>query len=130
MLRQVLVQQFYTDARDRLRPRDEKVGLSPAGRRIQSPYDTDARYVGRNDTKWTGYLAHVTETCDDKGTNVITDVATLVSAGDIKALPGIHQRLAQRRLLPAQHLVDTGYTSAAVIDEAARAHNTENWWGR
>ncbi|WP_433462766.1 IS1182 family transposase [Spirillospora sp. CA-128828] len=125
VLRQVLLQQFYTDAGDRLRPRDEKAGLPPAGRRIQSPYDTDARYVSRNDTKWTGYLAHVTETCDDEGTNVITDVATLVSAGDIKALPGIHQRLAHRRLLPAQHLVDAGYTSAVAIDDTARAHNTE-----
>lgn len=79
---------------------------------------------------WTGYLAHVTETCDDEGTNVITDVATVVWAGDIKAMPGIHQRLAHRRLLPAQHLADAGYTSAIAIDDAARAHNTELVWGR
>ncbi|MEU3756680.1 transposase [Streptomyces olivoreticuli] len=121
-LRRILLQQFYVDARDRLRPRDEKAGLPPAGLRIESPYDIEARHVSRNDKKWTGYHAHVTETCDDGSVNVITDVATMVSAADIKALPGIHQRLGRRRLLPEEHLVDSGYTSAAAIDTASREH--------
>ncbi|MER5185586.1 transposase [Streptomyces sp. NPDC002896] len=37
-------------------------------------------------------------------------------------LPGIHARLKRRRLLPATHLVDGGYTSVALFDTAARTH--------
>ncbi|WP_016825817.1 IS1182 family transposase [Streptomyces viridosporus] len=121
-LRQIMVQQFVVDARGRLRPRREKDGQPPAGLQIRSPYDLQARFVLRGNTRWTGYLAHVTETCDDNSVNVITDVATLVSSGDSRALPGIHARLKQRRLLPAEHLVDGGYTSTAGFDAASRAH--------
>jgi hypothetical protein len=42
---------------------------------------------------------------------VITGVATTSAAtNDAQALPGIHTRLARRGLLPAEHLVDGGYT--------------------
>ncbi|MEU5431098.1 hypothetical protein AB0H73_36590 [Streptomyces olivoreticuli] len=40
----------------------------------------------------------MTETCNDKSVNVITDVATVVSSADSQALPSIHARL--RRLRP------------------------------
>ena len=50
-------------------------GLPPSAARIVSPYDLAARYSRRGQvTRWTGYLAHVTETCSDDGPNVITDV--------------------------------------------------------
>ena len=126
-LRQIMVQRFVTDARGKLRPRREEDGFAPAGRAICSPYDLDARFVLRGNTRWTGYLAHVTETCDpDPGTvNVITDVATIVSSADNAALPGIQTRLQRRGLLPAQHLVDGGYTSVALLDAAARDHQVE-----
>jgi transposase len=126
-LRQIMVQQFVTGTRGRLRPRREEDGLPPAGRRICSPYDLDARFVLRGHTRWTGYLAHVTETCDPApGTvNVITDVATIVSSADNVALPAIHTRLQRRGLLPAQHLVDGGYTSVALLDAAAHDHQVE-----
>jgi hypothetical protein len=65
---------------------------------------------------------HVTETCDAKRVNVITDVATAVSGADSQALPGIHARLRRLRLLPGKHLVDGGYTSVAGMDDAARLH--------
>ncbi|MGF6947070.1 hypothetical protein BKA18_006923 [Streptomyces auratus] len=43
---------------------------------------------------------------------MITDVATTGATNyEAKALPGIHTRLKQRGLLPAEHLVDGGYTS-------------------
>ncbi|MFD4835362.1 IS1182 family transposase [Streptomyces uncialis] len=121
-LRQIVVQNFLVDSHGRLRPRTEKDGLPPARVRIESPYDLQARWVRRGHRRWTGYLAHVTETCDEKGVNVITDVATTVPTADITALPGIHARLKRRRLLPAQHLVDGGYTSVAALDSAARSH--------
>ncbi|MFJ8932894.1 transposase [Streptomyces sp. NPDC102364] len=100
-LRQIMVQQFLVDARGRLRPRAPRDGLVPPKVRIESPYELEARWVRRGNTRWTGYLAHVTETCDESGTNVITDVATMVSAADSQALPGIHARLQHRRLLPS-----------------------------
>ncbi|MGW2089273.1 hypothetical protein [Streptomyces sp. NPDC001880] len=51
---------------------------------------------------------------------MITDVATTVPTADSTALPGIHARLRRRRLLPAQHLVDGGYTSVALMDAERR----------
>jgi hypothetical protein len=122
VLRRIMVQHFVIDARGRLRPRTDKDGHPPIGQRLESPYDTEARYVRRGHRSWTGYLAHVTETCDDKSVNVITDVATTVCTGDSTALPGIHTRLRRRRLLPAEHLLDGGYLSVAGLDEAARRH--------
>jgi hypothetical protein len=122
VLRQILVQHFLVDGRGRFRPRTERDGQPPSRVRIESPYETEARWTRRGDTRWTGYLVHVTETCDDKSVNVITDVATAVSSADSQALPGIHTRLRRLRLLPGQHLVDGGYTSVAGMDDAARLH--------
>ena len=91
-LRQVLVQNYYWDAAGRLRWRDDEggSGLPPSAARIVSPYDLAARYARRGQvTRWTGYLAHVTETCSDDGPNVITDVATMPAASaDTLALAG------------------------------------------
>ncbi|MGW7446934.1 hypothetical protein [Kitasatospora sp. NPDC054795] len=35
-----------------------------------------ARFARRGDTRWKGFLAHVTETCDEGAVNVIADVTT------------------------------------------------------
>ncbi|MET7479101.1 hypothetical protein ABZT17_32725 [Streptomyces sp. NPDC005648] len=54
---------------------------------------------------------------------MITDVATTAATThDSQVLPGIHTRLARRGLLPAEHLVDTGYTSLPHLEQAAREH--------
>jgi hypothetical protein len=54
---------------------------------------------------------------------VITDVATTsATTNDGQALPAIHTRLARRGLLPAEHLVDGGYTSLVHLERAAREH--------
>ncbi|GAA2262458.1 hypothetical protein GCM10010232_62580 [Streptomyces amakusaensis] len=50
---------------------------------------------------------------------MITDVVT---THDSQVLPGIHARLSRRRLLPAEHLVDVGYTSLPHLEQAARQH--------
>ncbi|MEU3099431.1 transposase [Streptomyces sp. NPDC006967] len=122
VLRTILVQHVLVDAKGRFRPRTMRDGRPPSRIQIESPYETEARWTRRGDTRWTGYLAHVTETCDDKRINVITDVATAVSSADSQALPGIHARLRRLRLLPDRHLVDGGYTSVAGLDAAARLH--------
>ncbi|WP_275561333.1 transposase [Streptomyces sp. 5-6(2022)] len=62
-------------------------------------------------------------TCAFGSVNVITDVATTSAAtNDGQALPGIHTRLARRGLLPAEHLVDGGYTSLVHLERAEREH--------
>ena len=103
-VRQVMVQNYHWDAAGRLRWRDDDdgSGLPPSAARIVSPYDLAARYARRGQvTRWTGYLAHVTETCSDDGPNIITDVATMpATSADTLALAGIHARLEHRGLLP------------------------------
>ncbi|MFZ4296599.1 hypothetical protein ACOZE3_01550 [Streptomyces cinereoruber] len=109
-LRQIMVQNFLVDARGALRPRAEKDGRPKGAARLTSPYDPDARRAIRGNTRWNGYLVHVTETCDaDARVDLITDIATTSPIRDTQALPGIHAR----QLLPAQHLVDSGYISTA-----------------
>src|SRR5689334_11018995 len=114
-LRQILVQNYHWDPAGRLRWRDDEGGAGPppSAARIVSPYDLAARYSRRGQvTRWTGYLAHLTETCAEDGPNVITDVATMPAASDDRqALAGIHARLERRRLLPGEHLVDRGHPS-------------------
>jgi transposase len=125
-LRQVLAQNYYWDASGQLRWRDDEggSGLPPSAARIVSPYDPAARYSRRGQvTRWTGYLAHVTETCADDAPNVITDVATMpATSDDRQALAGIHARLERRGLLPAAHLTDGGYTSLVHMERAGREH--------
>lgn len=105
--RQIMVQNFLLDTRGTLRPRTEKDGQPKGALRTVSPYDREARRAIRGNTRWSGYLVHITETCDaDSRVNLITDIATTTPTRDTKALPGIHHRLRDRRLLPGQHLVD------------------------
>ncbi|MFF7139464.1 IS1182 family transposase [Streptomyces sp. NPDC008196] len=123
-LRQIFLQNYWVDDRVRVQWREpDEAGLPPSSTAIVSPYDLTARYSRRNDTRWKGFLAHVTETCDDDTVNIITDVTTTpATLYDIRALPAIHDRLAQRDLLPDEHLVDGGYTSIVQQDQSAREH--------
>ena len=125
-LRQILVQNYHWDPAGRLRWRDDEGGggLPPSAARIVSPYDPAARYARRGQvTRWTGYLAHVTETCSADGPNVITDVATMpATSADTAAVAGIHARLERRGLLPGEHLADGGYTSLVHMERAGREH--------
>ncbi|MFE1285830.1 hypothetical protein [Streptomyces sp. NPDC058751] len=114
-----MAQHFLVDGRGKFRPRTERGGQPLSRIRIEPPYEAEARWARRGDTRWTGCLVHVTETCDDKGVNVVTDVATVVPSADSQALPGIHACLRRLRPLPGQRLVDGGYTSVAGMDEAA-----------
>ncbi|WP_326793873.1 IS1182 family transposase (plasmid) [Streptomyces sp. NBC_00841] len=124
-LRQIVVQHYYRDTAGRLswRTTDDD-GLPPSSSAIVSPYDITARYVRHGHIiRWKGFAAHLTETCASDSVNVITDVATTSAAtNDGQALPGIHTRLARRGLLPAEHLVDGGYTSLVHLERADREH--------
>ena len=84
--------------------------LPPAPQLISSPYDPDARWSKKRDTSWVGYKVHLTETCDDDLPRVITNVETTnATTADHSLTDIIHTHLAERDLLPSEHIVDTGY---------------------
>jgi transposase len=111
ILRQVWVQQYYVQE-DQVRWRTEK-DSPPNTLRIQSPYDPEARNRTKRTTNWTGYVAHLTETCDEELPHLITDVQTTeATRNDVLMTDVVHASLADKDLLPAEHFLDTGYMSA------------------
>jgi transposase len=134
VLRRVLVQNYVitTDTRGRevVRAREADTdGLPPGSTRLTSPYDTDARWAAKgDDLYWNGYKIHITETCDPPAPapssaepdgerpNIIVGVATTeASVPDAAMTEKIHATLAGRDLLPGEHLLDSGYPSAALV---------------
>ena len=66
--------------------------LSRAAEAIESPYDTDARYRSRYSTNWTGYMVHITETCEDDDVHLITHVETTeATVHESQKTESIHQ---------------------------------------
>jgi len=99
----------------------------PASRHlIQSPYDPDARYATKRKQSWNGYVVHMTESCDAELPNLITHVETRPAAtSDVEVVDEIHNALAEKSLLPDEHYVDAGYTSAATLLEMQQQHQVE-----
>jgi transposase len=116
ILRQVWIQQFYLKE-DTLSIRTTKKYQLPPGKRlIQTPYDPEARYRTKRQTKCTGYAAHLTESCDEAMPNLITHVATTPAATDDAGMVSrIHCDLAAKTLLPMEHLVDAAYNDAQTL---------------
>jgi len=107
-LRLVWLHQFY-QAEAGLKLRDAK-DLPPASIRFNSPYDTQAHYSRKRETKWIGYKVHLSETCDEGKPQLITHVETTPGfISDRGMLPLIHNKLADKGCLPGEHLVDGGY---------------------
>ncbi len=68
------------------------------------------------DHVWEGYGLHWTETCEPDRPHLITDVTVVpATTPDVTQVAGIHARLTARNLLPAEHLVDAGYTAGHVL---------------
>ena len=124
VLRQVWVQQYYTDADGVVSWRDEKLGQAPRERRLDTPYDLDVRYAKKGTTEWDGYKVHMTETCDPPGDeptlHAIVHVATTpATTADVTALTPIHTALQAKALLPSLHFMDGGYVDAGELVAAA-----------
>lgn len=86
----------------------------PSEVQIRSPYDVEARLSVKRETVWTGYKVHLTETCDEGQPHLISQVLTTASTlPDSCATPLIHALMGQTQRMPAQHLVDEGYTQAS-----------------
>jgi transposase len=123
-LRRVWAEQFVGDP-GQLAFREVKDMPSSAGL-IASPYDVEARYSTKRDIEWVGYKVHLTETCDEGRPNLIVHVETTpATTPDDNMLPVIHESLKERDLLPSEHLVDKGYTDAAVLVESKRDYGVD-----
>lgn len=100
--------------------------LPPNAQQIVSPYDPDARWSKKRSTHWTGYKVHLTETADEEGPNLITHVATTpATTQDVNLTTSIHANLAERDLLPAEHIVDAAYVSSEVVVGSRAEHDIE-----
>ena len=108
IMRQVWIQQYYVEE-SQLKWR-EQADLPPHSLLIQSPYDIDIRNRTKRTLNWTGYALHLTETCDEERPHLIVNVETTpATTADIRTLDQVHTNLAQKELLPAEHLVDSSY---------------------
>jgi transposase len=96
-----------------LKPKQE---LSRATEGIESPYDIQARYRNKGNTKWVGYMAHFSETCDDEAVHLITHTHTTpATVHEAQYTQGIHEGLMEKGLPPREHLVDSAYIGAELL---------------
>ena len=113
-LRRIWSQQ-YEDGGDGPRFRSP-AELAPAADLACSPYDADARFSNRHELGWTGYLMHLTETCDPDLPSLVVGVETTsATTPDCHALPSIQAHLAARTRLPSIQLADGGYVTAQAL---------------
>jgi len=124
ILRQVWVQQYYGP--------EEPVcwrasgDVPPAECLIHSPYDIEARYSIKRGMPWLGYKVHLTETCDEDTPHLITQVETTAATVQDDAVTArIQDDLAARGIVPAVHLVDAGYTTAAHLVTSRDEHGID-----
>lgn len=109
ILREIWEQQYVVETEGGLRVRDPKE-MPEAARRVESPYETEARYSTKGGMSWVGYKVHLTESCDEGLPHLITNVHTTVATGtDVKQLPSIQEGLAASGVLPAEQLADSSY---------------------
>lgn len=126
VLRAVWVQQFYAPDEHGTVCWREAADRPPNAQLIVSPYDPEARLSTKRDMDWVGYKVHLTETCAENAPYLITHVeTTAATTQDRQALAPIHQALAARELLPAEHLVDAGYVDAPRLVKSAREHQVQ-----
>ncbi|WP_157591564.1 transposase [Saccharothrix syringae] len=105
-------------------PDPESAQVPWSGMEIVSPYDPEAHFSHKpGKAKWIGYKDHQTETCDDLMPRVIVHVLTTPAPEqDVDALDRVHTALKGQGMLPAEHLVDTGYLTPRGIHRATTVH--------
>jgi transposase len=100
--------------------------LPRAAEHIESPYDIDARYRTKGSTQWTGYMVHVSETCEDTTPHLLTHVQTTSAAvHEAMCTEDIHQALAEKDLAPAEHFVDAAYVDATLLVSSRVEHGID-----
>ena len=106
----------------RLRPAQ---GRGP-GDRVESPYDAEARFRSKAGTSWTGYMVHLTETCDEGLPRLVVHADTTpANVHEAMRTAPIQDALAAKALAPSEHLVDAGYVSAEHLVAARERHGID-----
>ena len=85
LLRQIWARHFIREPTEpsggggavRLRGKDDPPPSAPA---IETPYDPQARYRTRSGAAWTGYIVHLSESCEDDAVHLLTHVMTTTAA--------------------------------------------------
>ena len=97
--------------------------LPPAAEGIESPYDVEARYRHKRDTQWTGYMVHVSETCEPTAPHLLTHVHTTpATVHEAQCTTPIQQALVDKDVPPDEHLVDAAYISAELLVKSREDH--------
>jgi transposase len=97
--------------------------LPPATEGIESPYDADARYRHKRDTSWTGYMVHISETCEPTAPHLLTHVhTTAATVHEAQCTTPIQQALIDKELPPREHFVDAAYISAELLVDSRDDH--------
>jgi hypothetical protein len=100
--------------------------LPRAAAHLESPYDSDARYRTKGSTQWTGYMVHVSETCEDTTPHLLTHVQTTSAAvHEAMCTEEIHQALAEKDLAPQEPVVDAAYVDAALLVSSRQDHGID-----
>jgi transposase len=124
ILRQVWVQNYQrVDEVVRWRSSED---IPPPSRYISSPYDEEAHYSKKRSTTWVGYKVHLTETCEAHLPLIVTHVETTSAPVSDDAMTAtIHAGLERKELLPAEHIVDTGYVDAKLLVESQQNYHID-----
>ncbi len=98
--------------------------LPPAAEGIESPYDVEARYRHKRDTAWTGYMVHVSETCEPTAPHLLTHVHTTpATVHEAQCTTPIQQALVDKDVPPRDHFVDAAYISAELLVRSRDDHD-------
>jgi transposase len=118
--------QHYLRADGAVRFRTTEAGIPPASRFVSAPHDADAHLAKKGATCWIGDKVALTETCEDDTPQLITHVETVAGpVADGAMTPRIHQSLKEQDLLPAVHLVDTGFLDAELLVDSRAEYGVE-----
>ena len=110
----------------RLLPLRTRDGDNRPTDRIESPHDLDARFRTRAGREWVGYVAHLTETCDEGAPRLVVHVDTTdASVHEAMRVGPIHDALADKGLAPSEHLVDAAYVAADQLVAARARHGID-----
>jgi hypothetical protein len=97
-----------------------------SGDRIESPYDAEARFRAKSGKEWTGYMIHLTETCDAGAPRLLLHADTTpANVHEAMRTEPIHAALAAQGLAPAEHLVDAAYVCAEHLVAARERHGID-----
>jgi len=111
-----------TGGRVRMRPVQ---GRGP-GDRVESPYETDARFRSKRATRWTGYMVHLTQTCGEDSPRLVVHADTTpANMHEAERTAAIHDALAAKGVAPSEHLVDSAYINAGHLVAARTQHGID-----